>query len=182
MNNIPFIRRSKEAVLWLKRLVAGLSPRSHGFAPGSIHIGFVVGKVALGQVFLRVLRFSPANNILPLLYIHLSPPHDMCDSSDQAAHYHHLGPKVGASFLTRHFGWKQNKKERKKRRSKTCLCCWDEIFSDFSLTVNMVLSFHSTDYQSMIYWNIILKDSNDGALHSVLFVFYFSYLFRCLMF
>jgi hypothetical protein len=45
------------AVPWLKSLVAGLSPRRTGFAPGSIHVGFVVDKVALGQVFLRVLRF-----------------------------------------------------------------------------------------------------------------------------
>jgi hypothetical protein len=69
-----------------------------------------VDKVALGQGFLRVLRFSPANIIPPLLHIHLSPPHEVCDSSCRAAHYHHLGPKLGASFLTRHFGWKQNKK------------------------------------------------------------------------
>jgi hypothetical protein len=41
----------------LRSLVAGLSPRRSGFAPGSIHVGFVVDKVALGQVFLRVLRF-----------------------------------------------------------------------------------------------------------------------------
>jgi hypothetical protein len=33
-----------------------LSPRR----PGSIHVGFVVDKVALGQVFLRALRFSPS--------------------------------------------------------------------------------------------------------------------------
>jgi hypothetical protein len=98
------------AVPWLQRLVAGLSPRRPGFAPGSIHVGFVVDKVALGQVFLRILRFSPSNIIPPLLHIHLSPPHEVCDSSDQAAHYHRLGPKLGASFLTRHFGWKQNKK------------------------------------------------------------------------
>jgi hypothetical protein len=31
-----------------------------------------------------------------------SPPHDVCDSPDQAAHYHTLGPKLGASSLTRH--------------------------------------------------------------------------------
>jgi hypothetical protein len=52
--------------------------RRPGFAPGSIHVGFVVGKVApekkkkkkkvaLGQVFLRVLRFSPVNIIPPSL-------------------------------------------------------------------------------------------------------------------
>jgi hypothetical protein len=40
-------------VPWLWRLVPGLSPRSSGFTPGSIHVGFVVDKVALGQVFLR---------------------------------------------------------------------------------------------------------------------------------
>jgi hypothetical protein len=34
-----------------------LTPRT----PGSIHVGFVVDKVALGQVFLRVLRVSPVN-------------------------------------------------------------------------------------------------------------------------
>jgi hypothetical protein len=49
------------AVSWLRSLVAGISPRSHGFAPVSIHVGFMVDKVALGQVFLRVFRFSPVN-------------------------------------------------------------------------------------------------------------------------
>jgi hypothetical protein len=77
-------------------------------------VGFVVDKVALGHAFLRVLRFYPANIIPPLLHIHLSPPHEVYDSSDQAEHYHHLGPKLGASFLTRHFGWKQNKKVKKR--------------------------------------------------------------------
>jgi hypothetical protein len=70
-----------------------------------------VDKVALGQVFLRVLRFSPASIIPPLLRIHLSPPYEVCYSSDQAAHYHHFGPKLGASFLTWNFGWKHDKKE-----------------------------------------------------------------------
>jgi hypothetical protein len=46
------------AVLW----------RRPGFDPGSVHMGFVVDKVALGQVFLRVLRFSPVNFIPPVLH------------------------------------------------------------------------------------------------------------------
>jgi hypothetical protein len=33
-------------------------------------VGFVVDKVALGQGFLRVLRFFPVNIISPLLHIH----------------------------------------------------------------------------------------------------------------
>jgi hypothetical protein len=40
----------------------------------------------------------------------------VCDCSDQAAHYHNLGPQLGASLLTRHIGWKQ--KERKERKEK----------------------------------------------------------------
>jgi hypothetical protein len=32
-----------------------------GFVPESIHVEFLVDKVALGQVFLRVLRFSPVH-------------------------------------------------------------------------------------------------------------------------
>ena len=56
------------AVPWLRRLVAGLSLRRPGFDPGSVHVGFVVDKVVLGQVFPRVLRFSPVNFIPPLLH------------------------------------------------------------------------------------------------------------------
>jgi hypothetical protein len=52
------------AVPWLRRLVAGLSPRR----PASVHVGFVVDKVALGQVFLRVLRIFPVNFIPPVLH------------------------------------------------------------------------------------------------------------------
>jgi hypothetical protein len=37
-------------------LVAGLSQRRSGLAPGSVHTGFVVDNVALGRVLLRVLR------------------------------------------------------------------------------------------------------------------------------
>jgi hypothetical protein len=83
-------------------LIAGLSPRRSEFAPGSNHVGFVGNKVALGQVFLRVLLFSPVSIIPPLLHTHLSAPHKVCYRSDQAAYYHTLGPKLGASSLTRH--------------------------------------------------------------------------------
>ena len=36
--------------------------------PRSVHVGFVVNKVALGQVFLQVLWFSPINIIPPMLH------------------------------------------------------------------------------------------------------------------
>jgi len=47
------------AAPWLRRSVAGLSPRRPRFDPSSVHVRFVVEKVALWQVFLPVLQFSP---------------------------------------------------------------------------------------------------------------------------
>jgi hypothetical protein len=61
--------------------------------------------------------FSLSSSVFPCQYHSTIAPYSYittpwgCDSSDQAAHYHHLGPKLGASVLTRHIGWKQNKKE-----------------------------------------------------------------------
>jgi hypothetical protein len=46
-------------------VIAGLSPRR----PGTVHMGFVVDRVALGQVFIWVLWFSPS------IYFHCGPPY-----------------------------------------------------------------------------------------------------------
>jgi hypothetical protein len=43
------------------------------FSPGSVHVRFIVDKVALGQVFLRVLRISPVNIIPLALNAYVSP-------------------------------------------------------------------------------------------------------------
>jgi hypothetical protein len=56
-------------VPWLRRLVAGPSPRRPGLAPGTVHAGFVVDEVALWQVLLRVLRLFPVKIIPPWLSI-----------------------------------------------------------------------------------------------------------------
>jgi len=71
--------------------------------PKNVLVRLMVDKVATGQVFTRVLRFSPVGIIPPLPHIQ----HEVCDSSDQAAHYHALGPKLGTSSLARHFAGKQ---------------------------------------------------------------------------
>lgn len=42
-----------------------------GFTPRSVHVRFMVDKVALGQAFLQVLWFSPVHIIPPSLLIHL---------------------------------------------------------------------------------------------------------------
>jgi hypothetical protein len=41
---------------WLRRLVAGLSPRGPGFDPRSVQVKFMMNRVALEQVCLTVLR------------------------------------------------------------------------------------------------------------------------------
>jgi hypothetical protein len=51
------------------------------------------------QVFLQV---SPVSIIPPSLHTHLSPPLEVCDSTDQTAHYHALGSKLRALSVTRH--------------------------------------------------------------------------------
>jgi hypothetical protein len=63
------VKKKKKAVgcAMAQAVSRRLSPRRPVFTSGSIHVGFVVDKVALGQVFLRALRFSPVNIILPSL-------------------------------------------------------------------------------------------------------------------
>jgi hypothetical protein len=65
-----------------------------GFNPGWLQVSFEVDEEALEQ------GFPPLIIIPPLLHTHLSPPHEVCDSPDQAEHYHTLDPKLGASSVT----------------------------------------------------------------------------------
>jgi hypothetical protein len=57
-------------VPWLRRLVAGLSPRRPGFDPGSVHVRFVVDKVALGQV----PPPPPSTSVFPCQFHSISAP------------------------------------------------------------------------------------------------------------
>ena len=52
------------AVPRVRRLVVSLSPRRHGFDSRSVHVRFVVSRVAPGQVVLWVLRFSPVSILI----------------------------------------------------------------------------------------------------------------------
>jgi hypothetical protein len=58
-----------KAVPWFMRLVAGLLQRRPVFDPGSLQLRFVVHKVALRQVYLRVIRCPP------VYIIHYDSPH-----------------------------------------------------------------------------------------------------------
>jgi len=59
--NIKFVRC--QFVPQLRLIVAGLSPQRPCSIPSSIHVGFVVDKVALGQISLPVPGSSPVHFI-----------------------------------------------------------------------------------------------------------------------
>jgi hypothetical protein len=54
----------------LRRLVAGFPPRRPWFDPRSSHVGFVVDKVALGQVFYEYYGFPCQLSFHRLLHTH----------------------------------------------------------------------------------------------------------------
>jgi hypothetical protein len=60
------------AVSWLRRLITGLSPWRSGYTPGSVHVGFVVDRVSLGQVFSEFFCFSVSVSLhrAPILVYH----------------------------------------------------------------------------------------------------------------
>ena len=59
-------------ILWFRRLVADLSKPKHSFDARSIHLWFVVDKMAFLQFFIRILRFYFVNIIPPILHTHLN--------------------------------------------------------------------------------------------------------------
>jgi hypothetical protein len=61
---------SKEDLPYPRRLVAGFPMRRSGFEPRSGHVGFVVDKVALGQVFSKYFSFPCQFSFHRLLHTH----------------------------------------------------------------------------------------------------------------
>jgi hypothetical protein len=61
------------AMPWLWWSVASLSPWKPVFSPRPVYVGFVMDKVALGQVLLHVVQLSPSLSFHPhSILIHLS--------------------------------------------------------------------------------------------------------------
>jgi hypothetical protein len=82
---------SSKRIAWLRPLVADLSPQRPGFDASSVHAGFVINKVAVGQAFLRVLRFSLVNFIPPVLHEN--------GKTENPPHYLHLRHRVAQDAL-----------------------------------------------------------------------------------
>jgi hypothetical protein len=58
------------AVIQHRWSVTCVSPWRPGFAPRSVHVGFVVNKVAMGKEKFQDLHISSVNIILPIPHIH----------------------------------------------------------------------------------------------------------------
>jgi len=67
----------------VKWLVMGLSPRKTCFDPRSVHTGFVADKVALAQVYLRLLRLHTLRIIPSVLHTHLHHDNDLTGRTKQ---------------------------------------------------------------------------------------------------
>jgi hypothetical protein len=81
---------------YLRRLHDGFSALRPGINPGDFKWDSQRTKWHWSKVFSEFF-------ILTLLHIHVSPTYEVCDSPDQAAHYHTLSPTLGYSPLTWHF-------------------------------------------------------------------------------
>jgi hypothetical protein len=68
--DIVLLHRKKKSLLCRAIAQAERLVARPGFALRAVHVLFVVSKMALGHVFLRVLLFSPISIIPPLLHIH----------------------------------------------------------------------------------------------------------------
>jgi hypothetical protein len=62
------------------------------------------------RIFSKFLRFSPLIIILPLHYIHISYYLELCDNTDQTAHYNYLAIWVEGFISDFVLGWLKNAK------------------------------------------------------------------------
>jgi len=67
---LGFINRILMVGPWLRLSVASLSPQRPGFDPRSFCVTFVLDRMELGQILLKILRFYPVGIIPPMLRTH----------------------------------------------------------------------------------------------------------------
>ena len=71
----------RDESLRFRLIIFGLSPRTPGLNPRSVHVRFIADEVALGQVYLPVFRSSPVSIISPML--HSQSPSPTCRSYEK---------------------------------------------------------------------------------------------------
>jgi len=80
-----------QAVPWLRRLRAGLSPRRLVFDASSVHVRFVIDKAALGQVSVRLYLVCI---IPPMLNAHLLQEGQMVEVCEPSKKQRYYGNRV----------------------------------------------------------------------------------------
>jgi hypothetical protein len=93
-NNTPANLQMGPCHVWFRQLVTSLSPRRPGSTPKLVHVEIVVEKVALGQVFLRVLWFSCHYHSTVVLRTQTSPGEWKTGSLLAAVWRHRLTPLI----------------------------------------------------------------------------------------
>jgi hypothetical protein len=90
-------------------------------------VGFVVDKVALGQVFSRVLRFSPVNFIPPVLHY----LEKLKKTDHVSLHLHHKGCTISLKAAVRPWFILRglSPKKKKKKKKKECVISYDAMNS-----------------------------------------------------
>ena len=73
-------------VTFLKPFLVSISPGTPGFGPRPVRVGFMVIKVALGNIPLPVIHFSLVSNIPPVLPAHSSIYSDGMQSDNSQHH------------------------------------------------------------------------------------------------
>jgi len=92
LNDISISSEKAVRRLWFRQSVVGLSPRRHGFDPGSLLEGFVVDELASKEVLVPVLRVYPLSIIPQELHTHsfiYHRRHDVSASRQYDTHANH---------------------------------------------------------------------------------------------
>jgi hypothetical protein len=86
--NVHHTDDRRMVVHWIRRLVVALSLRRIGFNSRTFHVGYGVDKVAMGQVFLRVLPLSAVSIVPQILLTHLATHHRRYIILEINTHHH----------------------------------------------------------------------------------------------
>jgi len=76
VNILQILVLQPRARLW--SLISSISSRRPGFDPKPVNVGFVIDKVAVGQVSHKLLRFHFVSIIPPMFYARLFIHHRLC--------------------------------------------------------------------------------------------------------
>jgi hypothetical protein len=134
-------QQQSEAVPWLRWLFAGLSPWTLGLAPRTVYVGSVADWMALGQVFLRVLWFSPNYIIPPWLSILINNI-DINNSSNKSRNGGAMWPPSVCLSTGHNLAYKNGKSQKSTTFIWNILIFFVLMFKNVRLKINSDRASH----------------------------------------